>query len=73
MHETGAVEATGHRCCPARRRTVGDGGRCGSRLALHTDEHMWRRGCSRQPADEIGTVYHLDELKVSRGLATGWD
>ena len=63
MHETGAVEATGHKVlpCAAKDGKVTAEG-VEAVCALHTDEHMVapRLLYVSQPT-EIGTVYHLDE------------
>ena len=68
MHETGAVEATGHKVlpCAAKDGKVTPEG-VEAVCALHTDEHMVapRLLYISQPT-EIGTVYHLDELKALR-------
>lgn len=74
VHETGAVEATGHKVlpCAAKDGKVTAEG-VEAVCALHTDEHMVapRLLYVSQPT-EIGTVYHLDELKALREVATGW-
>ena len=66
VHETGAVEATGHKVlpCAAKDGKVTPEG-VEAVCALHTDEHMVapRLLYISQPT-EIGTVYHLDELKA---------
>ena len=68
VHETGAVEATGHKVlpCAAKDGKVTPEG-VEAVCALHTDEHMVapRLLYISQPT-EIGTVYHLDELKALR-------
>ena len=68
VHETGAVEATGHKVlpCAAKDGKVTAEG-VEAVCALHTDEHMVapRLLYVSQPT-EIGTVYHLDELKALR-------
>ncbi len=68
VHETGAVEATGHKVlpCAAKDGKVTPEG-VEAICALHTDEHMVapRLLYISQPT-EIGTVYHLDELKALR-------
>lgn len=68
VHETGAVEATGHKVlpCAAKDGKVTAKG-VEAVCALHTDEHMVapRLLYVSQPT-EIGTVYHLDELKALR-------
>ena len=68
VHETGAVEATGHKVlpCAAKDGKVTPEG-VEAVCALHTDEHMVapRLLYISQPT-EIGTVDHLDELKALR-------
>ena len=68
VHETGAVEATGHKVlpCAAKDGKVTPEG-VETVCARHTDEHMVapRLLYISQPT-EIGTVYHLDELKALR-------
>ena len=74
VHETGAVEATGHKVlpCAAKDGKVTPEG-VKAVCALHTDEHMVapRLLYISQPT-EIGTVYHLDELKalITAGVGT---
>ena len=74
VHETGAVEATGHKVlpCAAKDGKVTPEG-VEAVCALHTDEHMVapRLLYISQPT-EIGTVYHLDELKalITAGVGT---
>ena len=68
VHETGAVEATGHKVLPCAAK---DGKVTPEDVEavcdLHTDEHMVAPKLLyiSQPT-EIGTVYHLDELKALR-------
>ena len=70
VHETGAVEATGHKVlpCAAKDGKVTPEG-VEAVCALHTDEHMVAPKLLyiSQPT-EIGTVYHLDELKALRAV-----
>ena len=68
VHETGAVEATGHKVlpCAAKDGKVTPEG-VEAVCALHTDEHLVApRLLSISQPTEIGTVYHLDELKALR-------
>lgn len=64
VHETGAVEATGHRvlAVPAASGKLTPG-LVDAVLAAHTDEHMPRPGgVFIAQATELGSVYTLDEL-----------
>ncbi|HVJ49821.1 threonine aldolase family protein [Desulfitobacterium sp.] len=65
VHETGAVEATGHKIISME---VGDGKLNSSHikaaLDLHTDEHMVKpKLVYISNPTEIGTIYHKDELE----------
>ena len=66
VHETGAVEATGHKVlpCAAKDGKVTAEG-VEAVCALHTDEHMVapRLLYVSQPT-EIGTVYHLSLIHI---------
>ncbi len=68
VHETGAVEASGHKVLPAESRdgkVLPEGVR--AVCALHTDEHMVHpRVLYISQATEVGTVYSLNELKALR-------
>ena len=74
VHETGAVEATGHKVlpCASKDGKVTPEG-VEAVCALHTDEHMVapRLLYISQPT-EIGTVYHLDELKALRRVCDAY-
>lgn len=65
VHETGAVEATGHKIISME---VGDGklnsAHIKAALDLHTDEHMVKpKLVYISNPTEIGTIYHKDELE----------
>ena len=65
VHETGAIEATGHKIISIE---VGDGklndSHIKAALDLHTDEHMVKpKLVYISNPTEIGTVYHKDELE----------
>ena len=68
MHETGALEATGHKIltCEAKEGKVIPQG-VAEVCARHTDEHMvFPRLLYISQPTEIGTVYSLSELKALR-------
>ena len=68
MHETGALEATGHKIltCEAKEGKVIPQGMA-EVCARHTDEHMvFPRLLYISQPTEIGTVYSLSELKALR-------
>ena len=70
VHETGAVEATGHKCvaCPAVNGKLTPALVEGAVLA-HTDEHMvLPRLVYISQTTEIGTVYTLAELEALRAV-----
>lgn len=68
VHETGAVEASGHKILIAESRegkVTADGVR--AVVAAHPDEHMVKpRVVYISQPTEIGTVYSLDELRALR-------
>ena len=68
VHETGAVEGSGHKVLVAQSRegkVTPEGVR--AVCAQHTDEHMVRpRVLYISQSTEIGTVYGLDELRALR-------
>ncbi len=68
VHETGAIEATGHKCivCPAADgKLTADAVRAAA--AAHTDEHMVKpRMVYVSQTTEIGTLYTLAELQSLR-------
>ena len=64
VHETGAVEATGHKCvaCPAENGKLTPAA-VRAAVAAHPDEHMVKpRMVYISQTTEIGTVYTLAEL-----------
>ena len=70
VHETGAVEATGHKCvaCPAVNGKLTPALVEGAVLS-HTDEHMvLPRLVYISQTTEIGTVYSLQELEALRAV-----
>lgn len=65
VHETGAIEGTGHKVFPVKGKdgkiTTED---IEKALQLHIDEHMVKIGMVYiSQSTEIGTVYHYEELK----------
>ena len=70
VHETGAIEATGHKClaiyCPDGKLTPGA---VQAVLDAHTDEHMVKpKLVYISQATEVGTVYSLEELRALRRI-----
>lgn len=68
VHETGAIEATGHKVVivDSQNGKVGVEG-IRKEYIRHCDEHMVKPAMVYiSDATEIGTVYHLDELKALR-------
>ncbi len=68
VHETGAVEATGHKCvaCPAENGKLTPAA-VRAAVAAHPDEHMVKpRMVYISQTTEIGTVYTLAELEELR-------
>lgn len=66
VHETGAIEATGHKVLTVRTE---DGKLCPADIetvaALHSDEHMVQpRLVYISDSTEVGTIYHKKELKA---------
>lgn len=69
-HETGAIEATGHKCiaCPPVDGKLTPGA-VRAAVAAHPDEHMVKpRLVYVSQSSEIGTVYMLDELRALRAV-----
>ena len=70
VHETGAVEGSGHKVLAAASKdgkVLPEGVR--AVCALHTDEHMVHpRVLYISQATEVGTVYTLDELRALRAV-----
>ena len=70
VHETGAIEATGHKCiaCPAENGKLTPAA-IRAACAAHTDEHMVRpRMIYVSQTTEIGTLYSLAELEALRSV-----
>ncbi len=70
VHETGAVEATGHKCiaCPAENGKLTPAA-VRAAVAAHPDEHMVKpRMVYLSQTTEIGTLYTLAELEVLRAV-----
>ena len=70
VHETGAIEATGHKCiaCPAEDGKLTPAA-VRAACAAHTDEHMVRpRMIYVSQTTEIGTLYTLAELEALRAV-----
>ena len=70
VHETGAIEATGHKClaiyCPDGKLTPGA---VQAVLDAHTDEHMVKpKLVYISQTTEVGTVYSLEELRALRRI-----
>ena len=76
VHETGAIEATGHKCiaCPAADGKLTPAA-VRAAVAAHPDEHMVKpKMVYISQTTEIGTVYtlaELEELRLAAGLAAG--
>ena len=70
VHETGAIEATGHKCiaCPAENGKLTPAA-VRAACAAHTDEHMVRpRMIYVSQTTEIGTLYPLAPLEALRAV-----
>ena len=70
VHETGAIEATGHKCiaCPAvNGKLTPDAVRAA--VAAHPDEHMVKpKLVYISQTTEIGTLYSLEEIEALRAV-----
>ena len=70
VHETGAIEATGHKCiaCPAvNGKLTPDAVRAA--VAAHPDEHMVKpKLVYISQTTEIGTLYSLEEVEALRAV-----
>ena len=70
VHETGAIEATGHKCiaCPAQDGKLTPGA-VRAAVAAHPDEHMVKpRMVYISQTTEIGTLYTLAEVEALRAV-----
>lgn len=70
VHETGAVEATGHKVCylPSDDGKI-TANQIESIVTAHTDEHMVKpRLVYISNATEVGTIYRKEELTALRGI-----
>ena len=70
VHETGAIEATGHKCiaCPAEDGKLTPGA-VRAAVAAHPDEHMVKpRMVYISQTTETGTLYTLAEVQALRAV-----